>query len=162
SNFTDQRVYRIPAGGEPLPITPEGKCFYADYAIDPARERLSGVREDHAGAGEAITTLVSIPLDGSVNAGAVVASGHDFYSTPRFSLDGAQLCWLAWRHPNMPWDGTELWVADVSGGGAIANARIVAGGYEEAIYQPGWGPDGSLYFASDRENWWRLYRAGAK
>ena len=169
SNFVDQRIYKATSVGNPakagphmIPITPEGKWCYADYAIDPSRQRLICVREDHSGGGEAITTLVSIPLDGSPHAGDVIASGHDFYSTPRFSPDGSQISWLAWRHPNMPWDGTELWLADVAPDGAIAGARVVAGGIDESIYQPGWAPDGSLYFVSDRDGWWRLYRLGAK
>lgn len=174
SNFVDQRVYRVggPAKAghyeseaghdDPVPITPEGKWFYADYAIDPVRHRLICVREDHSAEGEAATTLVSIRLDGEPHVGDVIATGYDFYSTPRFSPDGSRLCWLAWRHPNMPWDGTELWVADVSDAGAISNAQLVAGGDEESIYQPGWGPDGRLYFASDRSNWWQLYVVGAE
>jgi dipeptidyl aminopeptidase/acylaminoacyl peptidase len=163
SNFTDQRVYRMAAGdASPIPVTPDGKCYYADYTIDPVRARLLCVREDHSGDGEADTTLVSVPLTGRLHAGDVIASGHDFYSTPRFSPDGSKLSWLAWRHPNMPWDGTELWVADVAPDGAIADARIVAGGDDESIYQPGWGPDGSLYFASDRDGWWKIYRSGGE
>jgi dipeptidyl aminopeptidase/acylaminoacyl peptidase len=161
SNFTDQRIYHVAANdhaGAPVPLTPEGTFFYADYAIDPRRSRLICVREDHSGAGEAVNTLVSIPLSGG-SAGVVIAGGHDFYSTPRFSPDGSQLSWLAWQHPNMPWDGTELWLADVAGDGALSNARRFAGGNDESIYQPGWGPDGRLYFVSDREGWWRLYRS---
>jgi dipeptidyl aminopeptidase/acylaminoacyl peptidase len=160
SNFTDQRVYRIDVNdGGSIPITPEGKCFYADYALDPVRNRLVCVREDHSGPGEAITTLVGIRLDSVPHSGDVIASGHDFYSTPRFSPDGAQISWLAWRHPNMPWDGTELWLADVASDGSLVNARVVAGGADESIYQPGWAPDGSLYFVSDRSGWWRIYRS---
>ena len=162
SNFSDQRIYYLAAGdhaGQPVPLTPEGRCFYADYAVDPRRSRLICVREDHSGAGEAVNTLVGIPLSGG-STGDVIAAGHDFYSTPRCSPDGSQLSWLAWRHPNMPWDGTELWVADVAAGdGALSNVRRIAGGDDESIYQPGWGPDGRLYFVSDREGWWRLYRS---
>jgi len=172
SNFADQRVYKVltrsgPAEAghyvdghyEAIPITPEGKWFYADYSIDPRRNRLVCVREDHSRDGEAVTTLVSIPLDDEPHSGDVIAAGHDFYSTPRFSPDGAHISWLAWRHPNMPWDGTELWIADIAPDGAIANARILAGGADESIYQPGWAPDGSLYFVSDRNGWWSLYRS---
>ena len=161
SNFTDQRIYLVAAdnhAGQPVPLTPEGKYFYADYAVDPRRSRLICVREDHSGAAEAVNTLVSIPLGGH-SAGEVVAAGHDFYSTPRFSPDGSQLSWLAWRHPNMPWDGTELWRADVAGDGALSEVRRIAGGDDESIYQPGWGPDGRLYFVSDRDGWWKIYRS---
>ena len=88
----------------------------------------------------------------------VLASGYDFYSTPRPSADGSRLAWISWRHPNMPWDGTELWVADVDGDGGFQNARQVAGGAEESVEQPEWAPDGSLVFISDRTGWWNLYR----
>jgi len=46
-----------------------------------------------------------------------MVSGSDFYAAPRLSQDGARLAWLEWRHPNMPWDGTELWVASVTADG---------------------------------------------
>ncbi len=178
SNFADQRVYATDCrtGSPPQPLTPEGALFYADYTIDPARTRLVCVREDHSPQGhpqrdgdahEPTNTLVSIPLGGfpgqaspyaAMSPGEVIASGYDFYSTPRYSPDGSWLCWLAWNHPNMPWDGTELWVARVTSSGALADARRVAGGIRESIYQPGWSPRGLLYFVSDRDGWWRPYR----
>jgi dipeptidyl aminopeptidase/acylaminoacyl peptidase len=133
---------------------------------------LIAVREDHgpaaasakasapkkAGHYEAETTLVAIPLDGGESAGAVIASAYDFYSTPRISPDGTRLAWLSWRHPQMPWDGTELWVADIDASGELSGAKLVAGGPSESVYQPGWSPDGTLYFVSDRDGWWKLYR----
>src|SRR5258708_3787881 len=88
----------------------------------------------------------------------VMVWGSDFYAAPRLSQDGARLAWLEWRHPNMPWDGTELWVASVTADGAIADKRKVAGGDAESIFQPEWSPDGVLYFVSDRSGWWNLYR----
>jgi dipeptidyl aminopeptidase/acylaminoacyl peptidase len=121
------------------------------------------VREDHTHEGhEPVNTLVSIPLDGDPNAGQVIASGYDFYSTPRLSPDGSRLCWLSWRHPQMPWDGTELWVATVADGGMLENLELVAGGPHESIFQPGWSPGGTLYFVSDRTGWWSLYRCDAR
>ena len=105
-----------------------------------------------------MTTLVSVPLDGPPTGGDVIVSGHDFYSTPRFNPDGSRLSWLAWRHPQMPWDGTELWVADVKSDGRIEQPRRIAGGNKESIFQPGWSPQGVLYFVSDRTGWWNLYR----
>jgi dipeptidyl aminopeptidase/acylaminoacyl peptidase len=125
--------------------------------VDAANGRVLCVREDHsdASAAEPPDDLVAVSLeDGAVT---VLASGCDFYSTPRSSPDGSRLSWLQWRHPNMPWDGTELWVADCAGGG-LANARQVAGGAEESIVQPEWAPDGSLLFVSDASGWWNLYQ----
>ena len=131
-------------GAAPAPLTPEGAFCYGDFTLDRARGRLICIREDHTVAGrEAVTTLVGIPLDGGAT--HVLASGEDFYSTPRLSPDGASLCWLSWRHPRMPWDGTELWVAHLGSEGGLGPATLVAGGAEESIYQPGWLPDGSLH-----------------
>jgi len=164
SEFTDQRVYRLEPGGVPRPLTPPGDWFYADYAINPSRTRLICVREDHTlMEREAVNTLVSLTLDGPepMTAGTVVASGHDFCSTPRFSPDGSRLAWLAWRHPCMPWDGSELWTADVTRDGRLEHLTRVAGGGDESIFQPGWSPDGTLYFVSDRTLWWNLYRLRA-
>jgi dipeptidyl aminopeptidase/acylaminoacyl peptidase len=90
--------------------------------------------------------------------GKILVSGNDFYSTPRLKHDGSKLAWLTWNHPNMPWDGTELWVADVKPNGPLEKSEKVAGGLEESIYQPEWSPDGELYFSSDRTGWWNLYR----
>ena len=159
SEFADQRVYRLEPGRLPEPLTPPGDWFYADGCINPSHTRIVCVREDHTVKGhEPITTLVSLALDGPPGAGQVIVSGHDFYSTPRFSPDGSRLSWLAWRHPNMPWDGTELWVANVADDGTPEQAHHVTGGDTDAIFQPGWSPDGTLYFVSDRTGWWSLYR----
>jgi dipeptidyl aminopeptidase/acylaminoacyl peptidase len=161
SNFADQRLYRLRPGEEPVPMTPPGPWRYADATIDASRRVLVCVREDHADPDrEAEATLVSIALDGRGTEGEVVVSGHDFYSTPRFSPDGRQLCWLAWNHPQMPWDGTELWRAEVVERGRIGRASRVAGGSAESVFQPGWSPAGELYFVSDRTGWWNLYRLG--
>jgi dipeptidyl aminopeptidase/acylaminoacyl peptidase len=158
SEFTDQRLYRLERGGAPKPLTPAGDWFYADASIDHARRRLICVREDHTGRGQPATTLVSISLDEPGGPGDVVVSGHDFYAAPRLSPDGSHLSWLAWRHPQMPWDGTEVWVADVADEGTLAGATRIAGGERESIYQPDWSPDGTLYFVSDRTGWWNLCR----
>jgi dienelactone hydrolase len=165
SNFSDQRLYRISMhdeGHKPAPLTPEGRWRFADATVDDRRGRLICVREDHSVDGaEPVNTLVSIATDGQrLDAGDVIASGYDFYSTPRLNRHGTRLSWICWRHPNMPWDGTELWVADVANDGTIVRNVRIAGGPTESIYQPGWGADDALYFASDREGWWRLYRYG--
>jgi len=158
SNFADQRLYRQDPGGLPRSITPETAMRYADGVVDHRRGRMICVREDHAGGGrEAVNTLVSLDLAGGQDEGVLV-SGNDFYSSPRLSPDGSHLAWLTWNHPNMPWDGTELWVGDVQTDGSLGRTQRVAGGAHESIFQPEWSPDGVLYFVSDRTGWWNLYR----
>jgi len=159
-NFTDQRIYRQRNGALPEPLTPEGPWRYADMIFDAARDRLICVREDHGKQGEPENTIVAIPLAGPQLAktpGDVLVQGRDFVATPRLNPDGSQLAWLAWDHPNMPWDGTDLMLAHIDGTG-LANPRRVAGGPEESIFQPQWSPQGVLHFVSDRSGWWNLYR----
>jgi dienelactone hydrolase len=156
SNFTDQRIYRQESGQTPVPISPEGKFRYADGVMDVQRSNIICVREDHTGNGEAINTIVRVNLENGET--TILVSGRDFYSSPRLSPDGTQLAWFSWNHPCMPWDGTELWVAALETDGTIANARKIAGGTTESIYQPEWSPDGVLHFVSDRTGWWNLYR----
>ncbi|PSB31223.1 S9 family peptidase [Stenomitos frigidus] len=157
SNFADQRLYRQDANAEPVAITPEAALRYADGVVDVQRQRLICVREDHTGEGEAVNTIASLSLDGSREQ-RVLVSGSDFYSSPRLSPDGSQLAWLSWNHPNMPWDGTELWVATVTTDGLVETAQCLAGGIKESVLEPQWSPDGVLYFVSDRSGWWNLYR----
>ena len=156
SNFSDQRLYR----GDGTPLTPEGDWRYADPIVDRSRQRLICVREDHSDPSVSPqNSLVAIPLDGSAGAGLTLTDGYDFYSTPRLNADGTRLSWICWRHPFMPWDATELWVAKVTPEGTLDDARRIAGGGRESICQPGWTGDGGLCFASDRDGWWRLYMA---
>lgn len=158
SNFVDQRVYRLDSGGEPRPLTPEVDLRYADGVIDPRRNLMFCVREDHTVEGrEAVNTLVALDIENG-GEGKVLASGNDFYSSPALSDDGTKLAWLTWNHPHMPWDGTELWVANVNDDGSLGNSQMVAGGGKDSIFQPEWSPDGTLYFVSDRTGWWNFYR----
>jgi dipeptidyl aminopeptidase/acylaminoacyl peptidase len=157
SNFADQRLYRQDRDTAPRPITPAGDLRYADGVIDHQRGRMICVRQDHTGAGEAVNTIVALALEGN-NEAQVLIQGHDFYSTPRVSPDGTQLAWLAWDHPNMPWDGSQLWLAPLAEDGSLGRAKQVAGGVDESIFQPAWSPDNVLHFVSDRSGWWNLYR----
>ena len=162
ANFADQRLWRLEAGGGATPLTPEsgGRLRYADLELDPAGNRLFAVREDHRGGGEAVNSIVVIDLDRGDDGRLEVASGHDFFSSPRLSPDRRQLAWLSWDHPDMPWDATALWLAEIAEDGRIGAARRVAGGAGESIVQPAWSPAGELYFVSDRTDWWNIYRVG--
>ncbi|GAA0325712.1 hypothetical protein GCM10008967_15380 [Bacillus carboniphilus] len=157
SNFDDNLLYIRNENHEIRPITSNSAHRYADSTIDRLRGRLYWVQEDHTeSAIFAETTIVAMDLDGSNERNIV--SGNDFYSNPRISPDGKQLAFLTWNHPNMPWDETELWVADLNEDGSVSNAKKVAGSPGESIIQPVWSPNGTLYFVSDRTNWWNIMR----
>jgi dipeptidyl aminopeptidase/acylaminoacyl peptidase len=160
SNFEDQRIYRCEPQGAPEPITPEprekARLRYADGRLTPDGRLIVCVRESHEGD-DVVNELVAFPVDGS-RAPSVLASGHDFYSFPRVSPDGKTLAWTTWDHPRMPWDGTELWVAELHGDRVLGDPLLVAGGAQESIFQPEWSADGVLHFVSDRTGWWNLYR----
>jgi dipeptidyl aminopeptidase/acylaminoacyl peptidase len=161
-NDADQRLYRQERGAAPVPITeaaakPRG-LRYADGVMDRTCKRMVWVCEDHTtGATQPVNTLVDISADGA-RPPHVLVSGNDFYAAPRLSPGSARLAWLEWRHPNMPWDSTELWVGRFAPDGTIADRRKVAGGDAESVLQPEWSPDGVLYFVSDRSGWWNIYR----
>ncbi len=157
SNFSDQRLYRQDQGGEPRAITPDAPLRYADGVFDERRGRIVCVREDHSGDGEPVNTIVGVDSEGR-EPQRVLFSGSDFCAAPRVSPDGTRLAWLAWDHPNMPWDGTRLMLAEVSADGSLGESQIVAGGAEESVLLPLWSPEGELHFVSDRNGWWNLYR----
>jgi dipeptidyl aminopeptidase/acylaminoacyl peptidase len=140
TNDDDQQLYR-----DSQPLTHVPGLRFADMIVD--RQRLIAVCEDHRDKSrEPLNSIVSVPDL------KPIATGNDFYSSPRLSPDGRHLAYLSWNHPNMPWDETEL----------IVDGKRIAGGNGESIFQPEWSPDGTLHFVSDRTGWWNLYcwRAG--
>lgn len=169
-NYTDQRLYRLdPGAGTPVPLTPApatpGGLRYVDLVLSPDGARILCVRERHEG--EEITRhLVAVPVDGRAadtpSAIVEIVSDSRFLAHPRLSPDGRRLAWLAWDHPRMPWDGTELRVGQLGPDGAVSSWRTVLGGESEAVLQPEWDGDGHLFAVSDREGWWNLYRVPAE
>ncbi|MFV0132767.1 LpqB family beta-propeller domain-containing protein [Streptomyces sp. HMX87] len=169
ANFADQRLYALPPGGEPRPLTPVspvgGGLRWAEPQLLTERGEVWCVLEEFTGDGPTDVRRVpaAVPLDGSAadDRDAVrelTDDRHRFVTGPRLSPDGRRAAWLAWDHPRMPWDGTELLVADVRNDGTFAEPRTVAGGPEESIAQVDWAADGALLYASDRTGWWNLYR----
>jgi len=170
SDQSDQRLYRqdLEAAGAhgparwtaPVPITPAPPADrahrYADGRVTPDGRTLVSVRERHEAGGAVVNELVSLPAGGAAEP-RVIAAGHDFYAAPRLSADGRRVAWLSWDHPRMPWDGTELWTAELADDGSVSGERLVAGGPDESILQPLWSPTGELWFASDRTGWYNLY-----
>jgi dipeptidyl aminopeptidase/acylaminoacyl peptidase len=162
SNFSDQRVYRLEHGMEPQPVTPTANMRYADGVMDQHRGRMICVREDHSLSDQnAVNTIASLDLD-EKDCGEVLVSGNDFYSSPRLNPEGSRLAWITWNHTNMPWDGTELFVAEVNTDGSLGRLQLIAGGLNESVLQPEWSPSGVLHFVSDRTGWWNLYRWNGK
>ena len=161
SNFSDNLVYVQPAGAAPQALTGDGRHRHADFEVDRARNRLVAVREDHsAGGHEPVNSLVSLPLEPG-KPQQTLATGFDFFAAPRLSPDGQHLAWICWNHPHMPWNGTQLWLANVTATGDLSGACRVPAGDTEALCQPAWSPGGELFVCSDRTGWWNLYRVRA-
>ncbi len=157
SEFADQRLYRLKPGSSPVPITPAG-YRYADCVVMPSKGAplaLICVREDHSDKANVRNALVRLPLPQG-GAGEVLFGDSDFVSYPRISADGRKLAFIAWNHPRMPWDGTELKVAAISAKG-IGAPISVAGSTQESVLEPQWDANGDLYFISDRSGYWNLY-----
>jgi len=159
---SDQRLRRLDADGTltlltAAPDEPRG-IRYADGRATPDKAWFVCVRETHGTDGnEPVNDLVAVAGDGSGDV-AMLAEGADFYSSPRLSPDGAQLAWVQWDHPNMPWDATELWLADCVDG-VLSGARQVGGHFEPAaLAMPGFTTDGQLWAVSDHHEWWNLYQ----
>ena len=177
ASWTDQRLYRTDPGREPAALTPEppfpSGFRFSDGRVSPDGSTVICVREDHTTHGTAqvrneIVALAARPDGADPASPAVLVAGHDFVAAPRISPDGRRLAWLTWEHPDMPWDSTALWVADLVADGSASRLERVrrvagegprAGGPGgESLVQPEWSPSGALFVVSDRTDWWNVYR----
>ena len=152
----DQQIYEILQDGSPLKISNDKDFRYADAVYDDQRKHLIVVGEDHTNPDHVENMLMRISLD-KKPASSIIAKGHDFYSNPQLSPNGTQLIFLSWDHPNMPWDGTQLWMGDLDEAGNLLNLVAIAGGQHESIFQPLWDPNGNIYYISDKSDWWNIY-----
>jgi dipeptidyl aminopeptidase/acylaminoacyl peptidase len=158
--YDDQRLYRLELNKSntlPTPITPEEGYRFSDFCYDKHQHRLICVAEIHNSSSEPENQIVAIPLDDSMQV-ITLCSGDDFYAYPRLDNTGGKLCWISWNHPDMPWDNTTLCLASIDNNGQLNTPVPIVGNGNEAIFQPQWSPDNQLYFVSDRDNWWNLYR----
>lgn len=167
---SDQRVHRLVPGAEPEPLTPEdASCTYGDLTL--ADGVLWAVRERHVDAAAVpLRDIVTIPTDGSAardGTGLVsVVSGSDFVASP--SPRAGRLAWIAWDHPDMPWDSSELRVGRIGTDGRVTHHDVVAGGRDGdaavSALQPEWTGDDELLFVADvpaegQDQRWNLWRA---
>ncbi len=164
SNWEDQRLWSVRGpGDDPRPLTPEPAApradRYADPVITPDGRWVICVHEHHSSAGAVDNDLVALPLEptDADQWPRSLTSGHDFYAAPRLSPDGTRLAWITWDHPDMPWDHSELWVAELDKQAVLGQAQRIAGERGESITQPRWSPSGVLHYVSDRSGWWNLY-----
>lgn len=172
--FFDQRIYKQVIGQEPTPLTKSGPYRYGDLTIDSYRKRIICIREDRSAiqsrASYPTHTIVAISTAAAGDShGQVLMQGDDFYSAPAISPDGNQLAWISWNLPLMPWEECQLWIAQIEDDGSLSQPHQIVGlsnqlspevpaNQPQSICQPQWSPDGVLYFVSDRDNWWNIYR----
>ena len=157
SERKDGSLWLIEGAAPPRRLATDDGCRYADFEFDRRRNRILAVREDHRHRPPTDPRAALVALDLAEGGEHILVEGPDFLAAPRLSPDGARLAWIAWDHPNMPWDATRLYVAELGTDGAPGSAHLVAGSEAESIVQPRWAADGTLYFCSDRSDWWNLY-----
>ncbi|MEM7027293.1 MAG: S9 family peptidase [Pseudomonadota bacterium] len=157
TNFSDQYIYWIGHDLSVSQLTKTAECRYADFIYDSSRHRLIGIREDHREEStEANNSIVAIDLNTTDE--TVLSSGNDFYANPRLSPDSKKICWIEWQHPNMPWDTTSLYQAIMHDDGTISETTLIAGGSDESVLQPKWNQLNELFYVSDKNNWWNIYK----
>jgi len=153
-NDNDQDIYLIKDKQTSRITTADNKRF-ADFSYDKKFNRLIAICETRVDD-TVLNSIVSI----DVNSGEIsdIETANDFYASPRLNDFATQLCWQTWNHPNMPWDGNQLWIADINKNGQLLNKKHIAGGKNISVFQPQWSANGILHFISDDTGWWHLYR----
>jgi len=153
-NDSDQDIYLI-EDEKISRITSTENSRFADFSYNKKLNRLIAICETHKGD-RVINSVVGI----DVNSGEIsdIESGNDFYASPRLNTSATQLCWQTWNHPDMPWDGNQLWLADIDEKGELKNKKHIAGDKNISVFQPQWSPEDILHFISDDSGWWHLYR----
>ena len=163
---TDQRLRRQDNNGTVTLLTPEPEVAksvrFADGRPTPDKQWYVCVREQHLpDSHEPVNDLVAVAGNGSGTI-EVIASGADFYSSPRLSLGGQSLAWVQWNHPNMPWDATELWLGTCIDGQLVDTVQVGGASEPASIVFPGFTADGRLWAVSDHHEWWNLYEFAPK
>ncbi len=143
------------SGGPAESLTPAGGQCTAPSVSSDGRHIL------YVHSADEIDHLALVDTRGA-HPPARLEQGHDFYMQPCWHPQGSRIAWVAWDHPNMPWDGTALYLGELPRGTglALSSRRIVAGdpSGSTAIFQPCFSPDGRfLSYLSDEEGWFNLF-----
>lgn len=157
-NHSDQRIYKFTVGEAPVPVTPKN-IYFADMHITPFG--IIAIAEQHSEDEKEPKNFIAQinPDSGEVK---TLYSGHDFYAQISVSSDAQSVAWIAWNHPNMPWDNNELWTATLNEQGFDAITRIDKDYQEQSFFQPQWNKKNQLIVVSDKSNWWNLYQVKDK
>jgi dipeptidyl aminopeptidase/acylaminoacyl peptidase len=88
--------------------------------------------------------------------------GQDFYMYPCWHPEDTHIAWVSWNHPNMPWDSTQLHIAQITTGGdglpTTSDIVTLVDKDDVAVQQPCFSPDGrTLAYISDESGWSNLY-----
>lgn len=153
-------VFSLSSTGEVTEILAGNpKLRYANFDVHPQDTNIIvAVQEDHSAPllVDAVNTLVTI--DSKAKKAGIIVQGADFYSQAKFSPDGKKLSWLQWSHPDMPWTGSEVHVADWENGKLGKSTHVAGKAREESISMPKWHVDNTMLFTSDRTGFWQMYR----
>ncbi len=155
-NHQDQAFYSLSKKGDITLLAQEKQIRYANPLLDPKRNQIYLIKEDHLNPEDVKNSLVCIDAKEKKKE-KIIHQGHDFYSSLALSHDGLKLAFLSWNHPQMPWDGTTLWMGSLDTEGFLKDLDSIAGGPNESIFQPRFARDDTLYFISDQTGFWNLY-----
>ncbi len=163
-NFADQFLYTVKVGEAPVVLNNTGVRFaepvMTKHGLIAVAEKHH-ISEDGKTEVKEATNFIAL-INPETGAMETLIGGHDFYAFPTVSADGNKIAWICWDHPNMPWDETELWVADLVDGN-VENAQRIGAEDPTVVshFQPGWDQHNNLIFMSDKSNWWNPYHWNA-
>lgn len=152
---SERRLWKKSLGpGSPVAITPPGSVDLASPTLSADEKWVIYVFSDgeQDGLGYVDTQGERWPQK--------LATGFDFYMQPTFSPQGLELAYVAWNHPNMPWDDTQLVTLALREGEAgllIERRQSITDG-TGLVFQPAYSPDGHfLAFVHEVNGWSQVF-----
>ena len=138
--------------------TPEGQDIrFADFCPDDKRGGCFAVIEIAGKSHSDEPTNSLCFMDGQTGDVHIIHQGQDFYTSPTLSPDGQTLAFVSWNHPNMPWDKTVVWLADLNADGGIDNVHAVVDDDDVSALHPAFAPNGTFHYVSDKAGYWQIY-----